>query len=298
MFEIDNSRKHYNPFFYLQGFSREDKPSQIYLFDKKAPEKGVLSRSIKRVEVSRDAYSIRFDQHLKEKESIWGSIFSRLRHSETTDLNRLIANRSDSAPLRMWIAHFVIDTLLRSRGYRERQRESLWEGWRSLGAEIDKIFEPLDEDQLTQETGATKEKIKEILRHAAHVDDYNKWVATIIYPALTEKSKELYDCISEGSWRFFSPPESRRFITSDVPPTILRLGPEYPNWIWFQVPLTRTLLLAGYCGDAALESGTWPRDEELGDEEVDRVNKMIFRESVQFVYSSSKEELKRAIESP
>ncbi len=296
MYDIDNSRKHYIPQFYLRGFRRKDKPAQIYLFDKGAPGKGVQSRAISKVEVSKDAYSIAFDDFMKKKESQWGDIFQRLNDSETTELNELIANRDDSAPLRLWIAHFVIDIRLRSRGLREQLGESQSEFFHSAGIKMDEIIEQLDSHELVQETGTTKEEIKKLVKQATHADDFEKWIAVTLYPALTIGNEETYNLISEGSWRFYSSLESRRFITSDIPSTILWLGPEYPNWIFFEVPLTETLLLRGLCGDAGQESGTLLIDEVMSNEVVDRINKTTFENSVRFVYSSSKEELRIAAE--
>ena len=296
MFEINNKRDHYIPQFYLRGFRRQDKPKQIYLFDKIAPEKGIQSRAISKVEVSKDAFSVAFDKFMKEKESQWGDIFQRLNVTETTELNELIANRDDSASLRLWIAHFVIDIGLRSRGLREQHRESHSEAFHSLGMEMDEIIEQLDGCELVRETGATKEEIKKLVKQATHADNFGKWLAVTLRPSLTVGNEGMYNLISDGSWRFYRPLGPRRFITSDVPSTILRLGPEYPNWIWFEVPLTETLLLRGLCGDAALASGTLPRDEIMSDEVMDRINKMILEKSVRFVYSSSKEELRVAAE--
>ena len=298
MFEIDNTNKHYIPQFYLRGFSRQDKPAQIYLFDKREPEKGVQSRAISKVEVSKDAYSVAFDDYMKKKESQWGDLFQRLNDSDSAELNELIANRDDSAHLRLWIAHFVIDIRLRSRGFREQHREFYSEAFHSLGMKIDETIERVDGCGLARETGATKEEIKKLVKQATYADDYEKWLGVTLYPSLTVGNEEPYSLISEGSWRFYSSLESRRFITSDVPSTILRLGPEYPDWILFQMPLTKTLLLRGLCRDAALESGVLPVDEVMNNGVVDRINKTTFEDSVRFVYSSSKDDLMKAAEVP
>ena len=291
MFEINNNHDHYIPRFYLRGFGRKDQPKQIYLIDKRAPEKGIQSRAIRKVERSKNAFSVDFDTFMKQKESQWGDIFLRLNDTGTTELNDLISDRDDSAHLRLWLAHFVVDIRLRSRGLREQHKPSNLESFLSLGLGMDEIIDQLDESELLQETGATKEEIKKLVKQVTHADDYEKWLAVNLYPSLTVGNEDLYNLIAAGSWRFYRSLESRTFITSDVPSTIFRLGPEYPNWIWFEVPLSKTLLLRGHCGDAALASGVLPINEAMSNEIMDRTNRMIFESSEQFVYSSSEDEL-------
>jgi hypothetical protein len=123
MFEIDNTRKHYIPRFYLRGFCRKDKSNQVYVYDKSAPEKRIQSRSIENVEVSRDAHSVDHETVIQQKEAVWGDIFNKLRESRADDLNEVIAGREQSARLRTWLAHFVIDIRWRSRGFRDRNKE-------------------------------------------------------------------------------------------------------------------------------------------------------------------------------
>lgn len=295
MFEIDNTRKHYIPRFYLRGFSRNDKPNQIYVFDKKAPEKGIQNNSLTNLEVSKDAYSTLHDSFIRQKESVWAGIFNSIKSTSAVELNELIADREQSAPIRVWLAHFVIDIFLRSRGLRERNREVFSERWRSTQKKIDEIFDELDDKQMAKETGVPKEDVKKIVNQGTHVDDYEKWLAVTLYPALPKKDGEYYDCLPEGSWRFDNPQESRKFITSDIPSTILRLGPEYPNWIWFTVPIRETLILSGCCGDARMDSGLLPRYNEMSNEEIDRTNGLMFDWAERFVYSSSKDEIRQAV---
>ena len=51
MFEIDKTRKHFVPRLYLRGFCLDNRPEQIYAFDKANPQAGVVVRSIENVEV-------------------------------------------------------------------------------------------------------------------------------------------------------------------------------------------------------------------------------------------------------
>ena len=298
MFAIDNTRKHFLPRLYLRGFCRQDKKGKIphiYVFDKKAPDKGIESRSIERVAVSKDAYSIHVDDFNKGKESVWGPLFTHLNTDGATELNELVADREQSATLRAWLADFATSISLRSRGFRERMKEISLENWHSLQREINKIFEEMDDDALTEETGASKEEIRRILAQSTYADDYEKWLAVTIEPS-RPKEDELNKLLEKGTWRFENPPSPRKLILSDIPSTILRLGPEHPNWIYFQVPINETLLLIGHCGDARLESGLLPGSSQMSEEMIDLRNSTTLEDSEQFVYSSSKDEITRAIE--
>ena len=298
MFKINNTRKHFLPQFYLRGFCRQDKRGRIphiYVFDKKAPGKGIQSRSIEKVEVSKDAYSIHIDEFNKRQESAWGDIFKHLIATITTELNELIADREQSAALRAWLADFATTISLRSRGLRERFKETSLENWNSLRREISMIFEEMDDEELAKETGASKEEIKRILAQFTHTDDYEKWLAVTIRPSRPE-GDEVNRFLEKGSWRFENPPGPRKLILSDIPSTLLRLGPEYPNWIYFQVPINETLLLIGHCGDARLESGLLPGSSQMSEEMIDLRNSTTLEDSEQFVFSSSKDEIIRAIE--
>ena len=194
MFEIDNTRKHFLPQLYLRGFCRQDKKGKIpyiYVYDKKAPDKCIESRSIEKVEVSRDAYSIRVDNFNKQRESAWGNILNHLKDTSTTELNELIADRELSAPLRAWLADFATSISLRSRGLRERLKDTSLENWNSLQREINKIFEEMDDEALAEETGSPKEEIKRIVMQSMYVDDYEKWLAITIQPSRPKKENGL-----------------------------------------------------------------------------------------------------------
>ena len=208
MFEIDNTRKHFLPQLYLRGFCRQDKKGKIphiYVFDKRAPGKGIQSRSIEKVEVSKDAYSIHIDDFNKQRESVWGDIFNHLEATSTKELNELIADREQSATLRAWLADFTTSISLRSRGLRERINETSLENWHSLQRQINKIFEEMDDEELGKETGASKEEIKSILAQFTHTDDYEKWLAVTIRPSRPE-GDEVNKLLEEGTWSFENPP--------------------------------------------------------------------------------------------
>lgn len=298
MFEIDNTRKHFLPQFYLRGFCRQNRKGKIphiYVFDKRAPGRGIRSSSIAKVEVSKDAYSINIDNFNKQLESAWGDIFNHLKDTSTEELNELIADREQSAPLRAWLADFATSISLRSRGLRERLKETSLENWHSLQREINKIFQEMDDEKLAKGTGASKEEIKRIVMQSMYADDYEKWLAVTI-PSSRPENDELNKLLEEGTWRFENPPSSRKLILSDIPSTTLQLGPDHPNWIFFQVPINETLLLIGHCGDARLDSGLLPGSSQMGEEMIDRRNSTTLEHAEQFVFSSSKDEIIRAIE--
>lgn len=298
MFEIDNTRKHFLPQFYLRGFCRQNRKGKIphiYVFDKRAPGRGIRSSSIAKVEVSKDAYSINIDNFNKQLESAWGDIFNHLKDTSTEELNELIADREQSAPLRAWLADFATSISLRSRGLRERLKETSLENWHSLQREINKIFQEMDDEKLAKGTGASKEEIKRIVMQSMYADDYEKWLAVTI-PSSRPENDELNKLLEEGTWRFENPPSSRKLILSDIPSTTLQLGPDHPNWIFFQVPINETLLLIGHCGDARLDSGLLPGSSQMGEEMIDRRNSTTLEHAEQFVFSSSKNEIIRAIE--
>lgn len=294
LFEIDNTRKHYIPRFYLRGFSRKDKRGQIYLFDKKAPDKGIQSRSIENVEVSKAAYSVHIDDFNRQMESRWAPLLTHLNTDGATELNKLVADRERSATLRAELADFTTSMSLRSRGFRERMKETSLENWHSLRREINRIFEEMDDEELLKETGVPKEEIRRGLATFTHTDDYAKWIAVTMRPYLPEGNK-FNKLLEEGTWRFENPPSPRRLILSDIPSTILRLGPEYPDWIHFQVPINETLLLIGQCGDARLESGLLPGYTQMSEEKIDLTNAVALEHAEQHVYSSSKDEIERQL---
>ena len=297
MFEIDQTRKHFVPKLYLRGFGLSSRPEQVYVFDKRNPEAGVTERSISNVEVSRDAYSVANDNVLKAREDQWSRILTDLRGSNVRELNELIADRENSASLRAWIARFVVDSKLRSRGFREEMREQV----RGLHLQFRSEIEELEADSLAQHPHLRDQwqVMFPLFRKMAGIDNHRKFEALRIDPFLRgEEGEELYRWYEEGSWRFDAPTDGREFITSDIPSSSLLLGPEpqYRNWMWFVMPLSANLRLMGLCGDARVESGLAPRVGEMGDKEMDIANVCVFQAAQRFVYSSSKVEILQAQE--
>ena len=297
MFQIDKTRKHFVPKLYLRGFCLDDRAEQIYVFDKENPEAGVVARSIENVEVSRDAYSVANDAVLQERENQWAGILNALKTLSVSELNELIADREESAPLRSWIASFVVDSKLRSRGYRQQMRATVTE----MRLQFREDFEALETDLHAQfpDSGELWQVVFPLVKEMVGIDRDRAFEALRLDPFLRgEKGERWYRWYEEGSWRFDEALEGRQFITSDIPSNSLLLGPEpeYRNWMWFIMPLSAKLKVIGMCGDARVESGLAPRMPEMSEREMDLANVCVFQSAQRFVYASSEVEILRASE--
>lgn len=296
MYEIDKTRKHFVPQMYLRGFSRANSADQIYTFDKHYPMEGIEIRSIRNVEVSKDAYSVENDKILTERETVWAEMLRNLKQYHAGELNAYIDDQMGSARLRQSLARFVVDSALRSQGLRERMqplmRASLLLHDRQEAAAL--------EDSIAQEPGLEHELrlTHSLVGKMTHRDNFRKRPAVLLDPFLRgEEGERYYEWYEQGSWRFDEPPDDRTFITSDIPSTTFILGPEpqYENWMWFFMPISGKLHLTGLCGDARLETGSIPRSGELDDKQMDIINVSVYRCAQRNVYSSSVEELDRII---
>ena len=295
MFEIDTTRKHFVPKLYLRGFSLSNRPEQIYVFDKKRPEAAVAVRSISNVEVSRDAYSVTNDAILTERERAWSQLLNTLKELSISELNELISDRAESSTLRACLARFVVDSKLRSRGFREQMSESV----KAIRLQFRATLEAMEADYLARFPDLSEQwqVIFPLVREMTGAHSDRKFKAIRIDPFLRgEEGERRYGWYEDGSWQFYAAPEDRKFITSDMPSNSLLLGPEpqYRNWMWFVMPLTAELRLFGMCGDARLESGLAPGVEEIGDREMDLANICAFQSAQRFVYASSETEILRA----
>ena len=295
MFEIDKSRKHFVPRLYLKGFCPDRKSGQIHVFDKENPESGVALRSIDNVEVSRDAYSVANDALLWERECQWAGILEALKSQPVSELNHLIADRDRSAALRAWLARLVVDSKLRSRGFRQQLR-NLSDNMRLLLSQELQTIEASFRARCP-DSDEPWEVAFPLLREMSGLDSDRKFEAILIDPFLRgEKGEGWYRTYEEGSWRFDKPPEGRTFITSDIPSDSMVLGPEpeYRNWMCFFMPLSAELRLIGLCGDARMESGFLPRLVDMSEWEMDLANLCVFKNAERFVYSASEDEILRA----
>ena len=297
MFEIDKTRKHFVPKLYLRGFCPDNRPEQIYVFDKDNPQAEVAVRSIEKVEVSRDAYSVANDGVLQEREDQWAEILRTLKGQRASELNELIADREKSATLRAWLARFVVDSKLRSRGLREQMREPVKEMRLRFGEEIEAI--EADFRARFPDLSEQLQDMVSLFREMAGIDSDRKFEALRMAPFLRgEEGEKRYRWYEEGSWRFDEALDGRKFITSDIPSNSLLLGPEpeYRNWMWFTMPLSAESRLMGMCGDARVESGLAPRMVEMSEREMDLANVCVFQSAERFVYASSEAEILRASE--
>jgi len=297
MFEIDKTRKHYIPRLYLRGFCLDDHPEQTYVFDKDNPQAGVQLRSIENVEVSRDAYSVANDQILQQRENQWAEILRELKRQSVPELNGLISDREKSANLRAWLARFVVDSKLRSRGFREQMRDPVAEVRLQFRERLDAV--EADFRSQYPDLDDQWQVMFPLLKEMVAIDSDRKFEALRIDPFLRgEEGERRYRLYEEGSWRFDEAPEGRQFLTSDIPSNSLILGPEpeYRNWMWFTMPLSAEMRLIGLCGDARVESGLAPRMVEMGEKEMDLANVCVFNSAQRFVYASSETEILQARE--
>ena len=297
MFEIDKTRKHFVPRLYLRGFCLDSRLEQIYAFDKRNPHAGVVVRSIENVEVSRDAYSVANDAILQQREDQWAEILRTLDGQSASELNELIYDREESATLRAWLARFVVDSKLRSRGFREQLREPV----REMRLQFRDKLEAIEADFRARYPDLDKQwqVMFPLFKEMAGIDSDRKFEALRIDPFLRgEEGENQYRWYEEGSWRFDEALDGRKFITSDIPSNSVLLGsePEYRNWMWFVMPLTAELKLMGMCGDAGAESGMAPRMVEMSEREMDLANVCVFQSAERFVYASSGAEILRASE--
>ena len=294
-FEIDATNKHFVPKFYLRGFCLHNSPKQIYVLDKQNPDAGVQIRSIDKVEVSKDAYSVTNDALISEREQEWSSLLAFISQRNADDLNRLIVDRDDSAEFRRGLASFVVDMRRRSRGARERVLEPL----RAIRLQLRQSLAESAETIVAQNP-ELRDQLPDRLRQAERqlgFDNDRRFAAIYLEPIVDDDlDNSHYKWHQDGSWGFDDAPEGREYITSDIPSHSLLLGPEpeYSNWMFFVMPLSKRLQLTGLCGDARSPSGFVPRFGELGDREMDLVNLGIFSSAARFVYGSSESEILRA----
>ena len=258
---------------------------------------GIEVRSIHDVEVSRHAYSVEKDKVLTEREGAWSQILDTLKKSDVSELNARLVDREGSSELRAWLARFVVDSGLRSRGFRERVWKASEETRRALREKRDAAIEDVIEQYPTSELELRK--VVSLINDITHIDDERRSAAVVLDPFLRgEEGERRYRLYEEGSWRFDPASDGRQFITSDIPSTSLRLGPEpqYRNWMWFTMPLLDDLQLFGLCGKARTESGLAPTINELTGEDMDLTNACVLQNAQRFVYASSRDEIIRAIE--
>ena len=297
MFEIDNTQDHFVPKMYLKRFGLPDEPKKVYVFDKQNPEAGVVKRSIRKVERSRDAYTIETDQFLTQLERTWSNIIDFLERKDVAQLNGVLVDRQSSALLRSWLARFIVISAMRSRGLREKMRDEM----EAIRLQMMDSIETRTADFIEKYPDRAKEiqVVAQVTREAINANSTRKWQATMLDPFKRgEAGEEFYRLYEEGSWRFYAATDRRRFITSDIPSQshLLEGDPLHINSMSFVMPLTDELELTGWCGDLRSESGLAPTVDSLGKKGMDLANVCTYHNAHQYVYASSKLEIERAVE--
>ena len=296
-FDVDRTKKHYLPQFYLEGFSFDGR--RLHVFDKEAPLKNAFrTTSIDKVEKSWRAYSNRSDYFITEQ--IEPGILNALRfirENPTSDVNDYLSSGDGSdLLLRQWLARFIVDFRLRSRGFRENDEtrkmyeidremvEAYMEGQRAYrGAWLRAYLSKM---------GISLEEYENVMKEILNPDDYHRWVATKLNPFVAgEQSVHFYDEYATANMRLYEAPPGRQFVCSDMPSTVLALGEEYPSFIFFDVSVDKHRVLCGALRDAQSLDIV---QESYTDIDVDRANLLAFQHAHRFVYSPSMEELKSA----
>ena len=299
IFEVDKTKKHYLPQFFLEGFSSNGR--QLHVFDKEASLGNAFrTTSVAKVERSWRAYSARSDYYItKHIEPGILSALSFIRSNPVSEVNDRLSNGDSSDSLRQWLARFIVDFRLRSRGFRENQEtrklfdihrkiaEASNEGRRACyGARISAYLSARD---------ISFDDYESWEREFSNLDDYQRWVATSLKPFVAgEQGLQYYDEYASANMRLFESSPGRQFICSDMPSTTLALGEEYPNFLFFYIPVDKHRVLTGFLRDAQ----AWDIvQESYTDEDVDRANVLAFQDAHRFVYSPSMDELKSTYKS-
>ena len=298
-FQIDNTRKHYLPQFYLRGFCPTNCSDQIYMYDKENSDNGITLCSILKVAVSRHAYSVANDEILKQHESHWAQNLERLKRSSVSELNAFISDRDRSAVLRSWLARFVVDSRLRSSGARTKVRAQL-EAMRYQGRTVlDQFIADLNSSITTGPLSVLLPDPKEVQGEIAAIVeesgfyDQRKFEAIYVNPFHRgEEGEKEYQLHEEGRWRFEEAPSGRSFITSDMPSFSLPSPSDSSRKI-FSIPLSSKLQLIGFCRDDRQESGL-SELPDIDDLRMNLINRAVFQIAERFVYASSEDEIIRA----
>lgn len=299
MFDVDNTRKHFLPKFYLRGFCPTRFPDQIYMYDKSNPDKWITLCSINNAAVSRHAYSVVNDAVLQQRETRWAQIIKGLKERRVTELNAFISDRDRSSELRSWIARFIVDSRLRSAGARTKVRGTL-ESMRHQGQAIfDPFLEILNSSLTTgplsvllSDAAEVQQEIMAMVEETG-VYDQRKFEAIYVDPFLRgEEGEREYKLHEEGRWRFEGAPSGRSFITSDMPSVSLPTPRDHSR-IVFTMPISYELQLIGFCGDDRQDSGLAVLPD-IDDQRMNLNNRFVFQIAERFVYASSEDEIIRA----
>ena len=299
--KIDNTRKHYEPQLYLQGFTIPD-TSRVYVFDRQQPQRDIYGTSISNVSVSRRAYTVENDNYLKEREAVYGKMLKTLlahvgtvRDCKAEDIN----GWEHALP---WFADFVLTSSLRSSG-RLSPANPLMQELYAEAVEKNREFwdqqEPEFIEQLStslQAHGSNLEEFREFMDEMSGFEDIRRWIPLTIDPVgRTPLFDDIRKLLIEGNWTFHRVNTHSRLITGDNPVIGRRLGPkpEHQNFVFWYMPLSANVLVAVTSGDFVdrnVVAGLYQNQRQ-----VESQNLIQFENSTRFVYSASEHELDRAI---
>ncbi len=304
-FEIDKTRKHYEPRFYLRGFSPDGHAlrDKVHVFDKYRPEFGVKLRSVENVSVSRHAYTMTDDAHLTALEVGFKICLDFIVRRVEKDGDFPIRTQKGSGDLLGWMANFLLISLLRSSGNRSPDNpamQSLFqESARQFKGRLDKLrLTNLEWEKELRKNGLEYETLRDQFLEEFGLENIRKFIPIFVDPlGRSSANREILSLIKEGSWRFYRAAQGRSFITSDRPATSFRLGlePEYRDFIMWGMPLSKNVAVSVLCGDGSDPTGTYPlRGVYEIEKHLDMYNMCQYAVAHRFVYASSKNELIRA----
>ena len=306
-FEIDKTRKHYEPRFYLRGFSpdRPNSQDKIWVFDKHDPDAAVRLSSINNVSVSRHAYSKGDDAEITRLERGFKTCLDGIVPHVEEHGDFPIKSHSESEKLLQWMALFLSMSELRSSGRRSPSRpeiRSLYQETLQMHEDFMDGYEKEHPELLDyfQTRDIPYQAYQDMLLNVSGLSGIRKWIAKVLDPIGRHPAHvETRRLLEEGNWRFYRAAPCRTFITSDQPAGQLRLGPEpeFYECISWNMPLSKAVCVAVMCGPWADTSGKYPAPGLYEDDKLlDLQNLCHYKAAYRFVYSSSEYEILRAKE--
>ena len=300
--EIDNTRKHYEPRLYLQGFTIPDRSTHIYVFDKQQPGRGIWNASTKDVSVSNRAYTVENEKHLTEREKVYSKMLKiLLPHVEANGDCKAedIDGWEHALP---WFADFVLTSLLRSSGRLSPDNPLMQELYADARERNREFWEQQDPESIERLStslnshGSDLAEFREFMERQSGLDDIRRWIPLTIDPVgRTPWFDDIRELLIDGNWTFHRVNTDSRLITGDNPVIGRRLGPkpEHQNFVFWYMPLSAHVLVAVTSGDVAdrnLIAGLYENQRH-----VELQNLIQLENSTRFVYASSEHELDRAI---
>ncbi|MCY4578274.1 MAG: DUF4238 domain-containing protein [Chloroflexi bacterium] len=303
--EIDNTNKHYEPQSYLKRFGLDGRSDRIWVYDRTNPAGGPRLGHVKKVSVSRDAYTISDDKFLTER--------LEPGFKETLDFICPHVEAHGDFPIKIhpgllsWMVKLLSVTQLRCSGRRSVSHpviEGIYDedirATKVLFLEMEKRFPDFVKilDEALLKLGVTRQDLINAFGGVSGENNRREWVAKKLDPiGRSDYYARIRHTLEGGSWRFYKASEGRSYISSDIPAVQIQLGsePEYKNsWVWL-MPLSQKVCVAVLTGDAADPEAKYPPAGLCStDEGVDLINNLVFGHAFRFVYSSDQSEIMRA----